>query len=79
MFHFTSSLFKVLIIIVHVLTWLKYHQRFKLFIIVHVDHPDNEAEESAVNEAAEGLLGFDLPAEPTHVDENEAPQIRYVN
>ena len=40
-------------------------------------HSDEVTEESAVSEAAEKLLGFDLPATNTTHNENESTQIRY--
>ena len=56
--------------------WLKLILRYCILDDVH--HPDQETEESAVNEAAEKLLAFDLPAEPSHDDGNEHSQIGYV-
>ena len=56
--------------------WLKSILRYCIIDDVH--HTDQETEESAVNEAAEKLLAFDLPAEPSHDDGNEHPQIGYV-
>lgn len=38
---------------------------------VDVDHHDDSAEESVANEAAEKLLGFDLPPEPPQDDHEE--------
>ena len=40
-------------------------------------HSDEVTEESAVSEAAEKLLGFDLPATNTTHNENDSTQIRY--
>ena len=41
-----------------------------------VHHPVETAEESAVNEAAEKLLSFDLPADPAPVHEDSSTSIR---
>ena len=46
-----------------------------LNILDDVHHPVEVVEESAVNEAAEKLLSFDLPAEPEPVHEHEPTPI----
>ena len=40
-----------------------------------VHHPVETVEESAVNEAAEKLLSFDLPADPAPVHEDSSTSI----
>ena len=50
----------------------------QLFQILGGDHHSDEVtEESAVSEAAEKLLGFELPVTNTTHNENESTQIRY--
>ena len=45
-------------------------------LLDEVHHPVEAEEESAVNEAAEKLLSFDLPADPPAVHDQESTPIR---
>ena len=49
-----------------------------IYISSDVGHTDQTTEESVANDAAEKLLQFDLPAEPS-LEEDEASSIEYAN
>ena len=53
----------------------KLHHDFFFIFLDDVHHPVETAEESAVNEAAEKLLSFDLPADPAPVHEDSSTSI----